>query len=389
MKRLIAAAIICAAPIALAADTVSLDAVAGVYKFSFQNAMADGTKYRSEDILEIVKVDPHRAYVRADLQFANGHACKIYGVAGVEGDSLVYRTKTTDHRDCTLTLRFADGKITFHDQGQACRVDTCGARGLYDGMSFAAASRRPIGYMPRLLASREYAEAMAATGAPAPPPNVTVTVAPMHTKGADARYPRLVAFPEANIRAKINAYLAKAEAHDRREHAECVKDQRANNIPAEEAEFSVGIDVTYVTARYLSIHILRSDYCGGPYPNDDIPSAETLDLSTGSYVEWQSAFKPGFLNGRGGDSDGRLAALYRARYAKLTETADPDCKNVIADGPIQFVYWLDAKKGFVAIADLPHATQACAEEIAFSPAEIAPYVQDARFIADLNATVRK
>ncbi len=44
--------------IAASAADFDIDKTAGVYKKTFQNANIDGDKYKSEDILEIVKLTP-------------------------------------------------------------------------------------------------------------------------------------------------------------------------------------------------------------------------------------------------------------------------------------------------------------------------------------------
>src|SRR5262249_8706223 len=64
--------------------------VAGVYKSQFQNGNIDGDKYQSEDVLEVVPVDDHSAYVRMDLEFFNGHSGMIYGIATYGNHSLIY-----------------------------------------------------------------------------------------------------------------------------------------------------------------------------------------------------------------------------------------------------------------------------------------------------------
>jgi hypothetical protein len=74
-----------------------LDALAGVHKNSFENGTAYGDQYRSEDILELVRITPTSAYVRLHLEFFNGHMCDIWGVAEVEGDALVCTTSAYPH----------------------------------------------------------------------------------------------------------------------------------------------------------------------------------------------------------------------------------------------------------------------------------------------------
>ena len=145
----------------LAAADSLIDDVAGVYRHSFENGDVDGTKYRSENVLEIVKIRPDQAYIRAHLEFYNGHRCSVYGIAKLEGEALTYRTRSYNNSVCVLTLRRRGDRLVFGDNGSACRDKFCGMRGAFEGEGFLLSSRRPIRYMKRLLASREYAEAVA------------------------------------------------------------------------------------------------------------------------------------------------------------------------------------------------------------------------------------
>src|SRR5215469_3547060 len=139
-----------------AAD-LDLDRLTGLYTHGFINGRIDGSKYWSDDALEIVKLSPSTAYIHADLKFFNGHQCSIFGVAEVECSSLIYREPGTQ---CELGLSIGDGKITFNDKESRCRAETCGMRGMYTGQSFELSSRRPISYMPKLLASSQYVAAI-------------------------------------------------------------------------------------------------------------------------------------------------------------------------------------------------------------------------------------
>lgn len=151
-----------ALPLLLAAGpaTDPVQTLAGRYYRQFPNSTVQGESYTGEDIVEIVPVTPRAAYVRLSLDFFNGHICGIYGVATVEGDALVYH----DPRDpeqagppCTLTLRRTGDKIAWNDAG-SCR-SYCGARGSLNG-DLPFARKRPIRYLPRLKASRQYREAI-------------------------------------------------------------------------------------------------------------------------------------------------------------------------------------------------------------------------------------
>jgi len=50
-----------------------------------------------------------------------------------------------------------------------------------------------------------------------------VTASPMHSEGGKPVYPRLTAFPDPAIMAKVNAALAKQEADDRDTRSDCIK----------------------------------------------------------------------------------------------------------------------------------------------------------------------
>jgi len=148
--------------IASAATRAPLDALVGVYRHSFPDALVTGETYTGEDILEIVKISPNTAYVRAHLDFFNGHTCGLFGVADLEGDSLVYRDPTeppAGHGRCVLTFSVTPDKLVFDDGEGTCQ-SYCGARGSFHGAAFSRASRRAIRYLPRLLNSNEYKAAL-------------------------------------------------------------------------------------------------------------------------------------------------------------------------------------------------------------------------------------
>jgi hypothetical protein len=159
MTRVIAIACLAAMTLCAPANGAAfdLDKITGLYVQGFMNGNVEGGKYWSDDALEIVKLSPNTAYFHTHLEFYNGHLCSIWGVAAVEGQSLVYRNPDTQ---CVLRLDVAGGKITFADEEGRCRVGTCGNRGMYDRESFRLASRRPIRYMRQLLASTQYTDAL-------------------------------------------------------------------------------------------------------------------------------------------------------------------------------------------------------------------------------------
>jgi len=139
------------------AAELDIDRLAGLYTYGFMNGNIEGHKYWSDDVLEIVKLSPNTAYINIRLEFFNGHQCSLSGVAEAAGPSLVY---SDPKNQCELHLDVADGKITFEDKDGHCRDQSCGMRGMYTGEKFKLSSRRPITYMPKLLASFQYLEAI-------------------------------------------------------------------------------------------------------------------------------------------------------------------------------------------------------------------------------------
>lgn len=155
---------------ALAADDPA-GAIEGVYKRRFMNAINAGPdrpaeRYLAEDVVEIVREDPDHVYLRAHLEFANGHMCGVWGIAQREGENFVYRQRQAalpGEAPCTLQVSVTPGKIVLDDRDAAgiatCRAQ-CGARGSLSGYTIERKARRPIRYMNRLKESRQYREAV-------------------------------------------------------------------------------------------------------------------------------------------------------------------------------------------------------------------------------------
>ncbi len=145
-----------------AAPASPVTELAGRYSWHFRNGMVDGSSYWSDDVVEIVPVDASHAYVRFALEFHNGHSCSLDGVAQTAGEALVYHGLPDDTfgngKPCRLTIRRQGAKLAYDDDG-TCKAH-CGARGSLRG-DLAWSSKRPITYMARLKASRQYRDALA------------------------------------------------------------------------------------------------------------------------------------------------------------------------------------------------------------------------------------
>lgn len=159
-----------AAPAAPAAEDPA-GAIEGVYKRRFMNTINAGPdrpaeRYLAEDVVEFVREDADHVYLRAHLEFANGHMCGVWGIAQREGEDFVYRQQQSvvpGEAACTLRVKVTPGNILLDDRDAAgtatCRAQ-CGARGSLSGYSIERKARRPIRYMNRVKESRQYREAV-------------------------------------------------------------------------------------------------------------------------------------------------------------------------------------------------------------------------------------
>jgi hypothetical protein len=120
-----------------AADSPDLSKLAGLYRYTFQNGLVNGKKYRSENKLELLPLGATSAYFHTHLEWANGHSCDLAGVAGAAPDgSLEYRKPSLEGQTCLFRIRVTKDGLMFEDEGGACRMISCGARGMLDGVEF-------------------------------------------------------------------------------------------------------------------------------------------------------------------------------------------------------------------------------------------------------------
>ena len=136
--------------------------VAGVYKVQFQNGNINGDKYQSEDILEVVPVDEHAAYVRMDLEFFNGHSGSIYGIATYAKNSLIYDNGEQSDKRCVVEYVWSSDKVVTkadYDKTPGCRTYH-GERGSLDRAEFPVKRKQSIRYMQRLKDSPQFKQAI-------------------------------------------------------------------------------------------------------------------------------------------------------------------------------------------------------------------------------------
>jgi hypothetical protein len=151
----------------------SVDKIAGiegVYKKSVTSAVVDpgggqDKEYVVEDIVEIVRFDDSHVYLRAKLNFYNGHSCSIYGIATYENNAFVYRHSDENSAEtCALSVASNGEFLLLTDRSGPDAPSTCksycGARGSLTDFKIEMSKRRPIRYMNIIKASREYAAAV-------------------------------------------------------------------------------------------------------------------------------------------------------------------------------------------------------------------------------------
>ena len=123
--------------------------------------------YQAEDVIEIVPYDADHVYVRAHLDFYNGHTCGVAGMARYEHGAFVYHDTVTaplqGSPPCALKVSAERGQLTLTDRAtpdavSSCRA-YCGVRGSLN-YSIGMDKRRAIRYLDRLKASREYKRAV-------------------------------------------------------------------------------------------------------------------------------------------------------------------------------------------------------------------------------------
>ncbi|MBW8901787.1 MAG: hypothetical protein JF619_27590 [Massilia sp.] len=148
--------------------------MAGVYKQRWMSATITPGKapgeadvpYQAEDVIEIVPYDADHVYVRAHLDFYNGHTCDIAGMGRYEQGAFVYHDPerlAPEEPPCVLKVSVEGGKLTLTDRAapdapESCRT-YCGARGALE-YAIGMDKRRPIRYLDRLRASRQYRQAV-------------------------------------------------------------------------------------------------------------------------------------------------------------------------------------------------------------------------------------
>lgn len=152
---------ICAAAPAAGALADPVQKLAGGYKRTFQLALVNGERYIGAHRIEIVPVAPGAAFLRAELDFSNGHSCNLLGIAKAEGDALVFRPKRDipNNLTCVLTVRRKGRDLSVDDGDGGCK-SYCGSRGTMSGITMPLASRYRVPGVPALKRGEDFQETL-------------------------------------------------------------------------------------------------------------------------------------------------------------------------------------------------------------------------------------
>lgn len=143
-------------------DSLNINELSGLYWKNHKLLMHPFTpadEYEASDVLEIVPFDKDAAYIRAKLNFDNGHGCGISGIAKQEDDKLVYYHANPFHT-CVMEIVPEKDRINLIDRTGECYHATCGARGGYSGAHFQRSKKKNISYMDKLKNSPQYIDAV-------------------------------------------------------------------------------------------------------------------------------------------------------------------------------------------------------------------------------------
>lgn len=135
-------------------------ALSGVFKrrHRFPPESRDAPQY--EDILEFVPVSDFAAYVKIALRGEPRDSCSVAGIAEYKKiGGFVYQDNDKPNA-CLLTIKLAGGTIEFSDPNGSC-LKLCGMHtSIEQAHVFNLGQKRTIRYMPIILKSKEYNDAM-------------------------------------------------------------------------------------------------------------------------------------------------------------------------------------------------------------------------------------
>lgn len=184
--------------------------------------------------------------------------------------------------------------------------------------------------------------------------------------------PRVTGGTAKQVRARINAALAAADARLRAGMKECM--MVSSGLPdGPPSTWQRTVSVTQAGPRWLSVLVSDDFYCGGAHPNNDVFPL-VFDLRTGRPPDWTRLLPPALAGEAALDTAGDGSPVGLVRSPALLQlargAARPDCKDVLDADSGRFVIWPEQGGLTAVIFGLAHVVQACADGISLPPARL-------------------
>jgi hypothetical protein len=211
---------------------------------------------------------------------------------------------------------------------------------------------------------------------------VSVLAAPADLAPGIAAFPRLTGNTLAA--ARINADLEQREQAFLADTAEC-RDEPGS-------DWNRFVEVAYAGPQFLSLHGTDEDYCAGAAHPNTGDFALTYDLGSGTEVSWPEILGRALLplapaQGDVPGSDFASRALTQLYLARYSADNPQDCTDAVRSEDLRFIFWLDGRKGALAMQpdNLAHVVQACADPVWLSAADLRDVGASAALIQALTA----
>jgi hypothetical protein len=124
------------------------------------------------------------------------------------------------------------------------------------------------------------------------------------------------------------------------------------------------------SAKLLVLREIYSNYCGGAHPSGGVSDFKVWDMVQDHRIEMWRWFK-------GIDKTSRISSkslrdLVAAHYSRRDEKGDDSCADALDGNDFYLIY--PKRTGMVFSPVLPHAIQACAEDIEIPWSKILPFL---------------
>ena len=117
-------------------------AISGRYRHSFTSGDVQGDTFKAVDKLQIAGVSGTSIHYSLYLNFYNGHTCSREGTAVYKANgAFIDEVKDDSAETCYFEIIPTSTGVRLNDPNGACKAQSCGARGGYNGAGFSFAQR--------------------------------------------------------------------------------------------------------------------------------------------------------------------------------------------------------------------------------------------------------